>query len=63
VTGELVYQVIQEETERLRNTVGAHAFAFRPFAAARDLFARVTLSDTFEEFFTTTTDIEQEAGK
>ena len=63
VTGELVYRVICEEVDAIRAAVGHEAFEARPFAAARDLFARVALGETFEEFFTTTTDIGQEAGQ
>jgi malate synthase len=60
VTGELVHDVINEETAKLRAAVGAQAFDARPFAAARDLFARVALGEPFAEFFTT---IHMEAGR
>jgi malate synthase len=60
VTGELVHDVINEETAKLRAAVGAQAFDARPFAAARDLFARVALGEPFAEFFTTT---HMEAGR
>jgi malate synthase len=60
VTGRLVDDVIDEETAKLRASVGAEAFDARPFAAARDLFARVSLGEPFAEFFTTT---HMEAGR
>ncbi|MGH9224724.1 MAG: malate synthase A [Acidimicrobiales bacterium] len=60
VNGELVFRVINEEAARLRAAVGTAAFDARPFAAARDLFARVSLGEPFAEFFTIS---QQEAGR
>ena len=41
ITRELVRAVIDDEMARLRGTNGSTAFDARPYAAARDLFARV----------------------
>ncbi|MDQ4096664.1 MAG: malate synthase A, partial [Actinomycetota bacterium] len=55
VTHELVTGVMDEEMATLRAAVGDLAFAARPFAQARDLFARVALDEQFHEFLITTT--------
>ncbi|MDI3328798.1 MAG: malate synthase A [Alicyclobacillaceae bacterium] len=52
VTVELFRQILDEELERIRSTVGADRFAAGKYAQAADLFTRLTTSDEFAEFLT-----------
>jgi malate synthase len=52
VTPELVRQVIDEELDKIRRSVGDEMFASSRAKEARELFERVALADDFEEFLT-----------
>ncbi|MGH9063716.1 MAG: malate synthase A [Acidimicrobiales bacterium] len=52
VTPELVRRVATEELEKVRDSVGAEAFAAGRYTLARELFERVALDDDFAEFLT-----------
>jgi malate synthase len=52
VTPELARQVIDEELDKIRRSVGDEMFASSRAKEARELFERVALADDFEEFLT-----------
>jgi malate synthase len=52
VTRELVAAVVQEELDRIRQSVGDRAFAPGRYDEARALFELVALGDEFVEFLT-----------
>jgi malate synthase len=52
VTPELVRQVIDEELDKVRRSVGDELFASSRAKEARELFERVALADDFAEFLT-----------
>jgi malate synthase len=64
VTPDLVAAVMEEEMAKLRGAIGPPAFDARPFATARDIFARAALEEPFHEFLThvSRTSDQQEAG-
>jgi malate synthase len=51
-TPALFNHLLGEEMDRIAKDVGAEAFANGRFAEARDLFARLSLADNFEDFLT-----------
>jgi len=53
VTRALVIRTLDEETENLREALGAAAYEQQRFPEARTLFEQVALADTFPEFLTT----------
>ncbi|MCC7386227.1 MAG: malate synthase A [Deltaproteobacteria bacterium] len=52
LTKERFARVLDEEMSRIRGEVGEARFAQGRFTVARDLFARISTSDHFEEFLT-----------
>jgi malate synthase len=52
VTPELVRRVLDEELDKIKDLVGADAFAAGRYKEARDLFEQVALADEFIEFLT-----------
>jgi malate synthase len=52
ITSELVRRVFQEQIAKLRETLGAEAFAAGKFNAARKLIEEIVLKDEFTEFMT-----------
>ncbi|HXY71726.1 MAG TPA: malate synthase A [Actinomycetota bacterium] len=52
VTAELAQTILEEETQRLRDTLGEAGYAEARIAEARQLFERVALSREFIEFLT-----------
>jgi len=52
VTAELVHRIEAEELEKIRQAVGAEAFAAGRFKEARELFEQVALADDFADFLT-----------
>ncbi len=52
ITAALVRRIADEELVRIRETVGADAYAAGRFEEARDIFEQVALSEDFVEFLT-----------
>jgi malate synthase len=52
VTHELVDRVIDEELDKIRDTVGEEAFGKGRYADARELYREMAMSDDFAEFLT-----------
>ena len=52
ITGELVKEVLQEELELIKQTVGENEFRFGKYEEAAELFSSLTLQDDFVEFLT-----------
>jgi len=52
VTAEYVRQVIGEELEKIKDTVGEEAFEKGRWQEARDVFESVALADDYVEFLT-----------
>jgi malate synthase len=52
VTRDLVERITEEELASIRETVGAEAYERGRFEEASELFRRVALSETFEDFLT-----------
>jgi malate synthase len=52
VTAELVRQLEEDELRRIREALGPEAFAKGRYEEARELFDRVALGDSFEDFLT-----------
>jgi malate synthase len=52
VTRELVRQVLDEETERIRSSVGEEIWRRGRPAETREVFEQVALSEELLEFFT-----------
>ena len=52
VTADLVRELEQEELEKIREAMGAEAFAAGRFDEARRLFEEVALAEEFDEFLT-----------
>jgi len=52
VTVGLVRQLVGEELEKIKGTVGATRYAGGHYQRATDLFDRLVTADTFEEFLT-----------
>ncbi|NYF23843.1 malate synthase A [Sporosarcina sp. JAI121] len=52
ITEQLVKEVLQEELEVIKQTVGENAFRVDKYEAAAELFSSLTLQDDFVEFLT-----------
>jgi malate synthase len=52
VTRDLVKEMVRDELGSIRDTIGEDAYRSGRFEEASQLFARVALSDTFEDFLT-----------
>lgn len=52
VTKDLVEEIVREEIASIRETIGEDVYGSGRFEEASELFARVALSETFEDFLT-----------
>jgi malate synthase len=52
ITKDLVQRVIEEELEKIKDSIGDEAFAKAPAKEAQTIFEEVALSDRFVEFLT-----------
>src|SRR5439155_1819976 len=52
ITVELFWQILAEELEKIKSTIGPEQYARRNYQKASELFDRITTSDSFVEFLT-----------
>jgi malate synthase len=52
VTADLVRRYADEETDKIRDEIGAEAYDSGRFKEARDIFEQVALADDFVTFLT-----------